>query len=681
MDLKRDIQFLKGVGPQRAKLFKRIDIETVEDLLFFLPRDLVTITNANTQTILQDKEKVSIVGQIVETPFLKTVRKNLSFINTSVATGKGRFKIVIFNRPYLLNKIKNNSYVAVEGVYNKQYNQITVSQLKSVSKDHMENETNDKSATSKYMPVYKSTEELTQSAIRQTIVTATKGFLNGLRDSLPEEFRRKFDLLSINDSIRMIHHPESEDEWFKAKRRFVFEELTVFQTAMLYSKKLLKQKTGISHEIDNKAINAFIDSLSFPLTEDQHKVIKEILSDMGSNFAMNRLVQGDVGSGKTIVATVALLNTVLNHGQGVLLAPTEILAEQHYNTLYPMFKKLNIHVVLLTSSVRDKATIYEKIQTGAGSIIIGTHAVLQDKVQYNNLNLIVTDEQHRFGVKQRAVLRQKGKHPDVLVMSATPIPRTLSQVLYGDLDVSTIKQMPLGRKPILTYSVSPKSRDKVYEFIRKELEKGRQSYIICPLIEDSDKVVGESAINYHQEITKIFSQYNVGLLHGQMKPDEKEQTMLSFKKGHYNILISTTVVEVGVDVPNATVMVIENAEKFGLSQLHQLRGRVGRSSIQSYCVLICHSSGEVAKKRMGIMTSTTDGFKISEEDLKLRGPGEFFGVRQHGVPEFKYFDILTDLNQVPMAKTAAQFILSKVEDPNYHHIFEKVNNFYHNYLN
>ncbi|QNO16363.1 ATP-dependent DNA helicase RecG [Alkalicella caledoniensis] len=676
--LKRDIQFLKGVGPQRAKLFKKLGVETVEDLLFFIPRDLQRITNANSLTNLQDKEKVSLEGQIVETPFLKKVRNNLSFINTTISTGNGRVKIVIFNRPYLLNKLKVNSFVAIEGVYNNQYKQITVSDLKFPSSKSVA--INEKTPESKYVPVYNSTEELSQKIIRQTIFAALTTIKN-IDDSLPEEFRLRFGLHSLSESIRGIHLPVSEQHWHKCKNRFIFEELTVFQTAMLYSKQLAHNEIGIQQYIDNRTVEGFINNLKFSLTDDQKKVIGDILRDMGSQRSMNRLVQGDVGSGKTIVATVALLVAALSGGQGVLLAPTEILAEQHYKNLYPIFKEHKIEVVILTSSTKDKEKIYMKIQGGESQVVIGTHAVLQQNVEYKNLSLIVTDEQHRFGVKQRAALRAKGKHPDVLVMSATPIPRTLSQVLYGDLDVSMIKQMPMGRKPILTYSVSPQSREKVYEFIIKELKQGKQGYIICPLIEESEKVTGESAITYHSNVSKIFDKYKVGLLHGQMKQEEKDQAMLKFKEGYFNMLVSTTVVEVGVDVPNATVIVIENAEKFGLAQLHQLRGRVGRSSLQSYCILICHSNSETAKKRMGIMTSTTDGFRISEEDLKLRGPGEFFGIRQHGLPEFKYFNLLNDLSQVSKGKEAAEFLISKLQDERYAHIFSKISDFYHNYLN
>ena len=592
MGLERDIQFIKGVGPKKAKLFKKIGVDTVRDLLFFFPRDLHKVTNANEKSALKDKEKVTLTGFIVDNPYMKKIRANLSMITTTISSENSRFKIVLFNRPYLLKQLVPNKQVTINGIYNKQYKQITVSEIQFSTKPVFEMNTPGENL----IPVYKATEELTQKVIKDSIAIALEKFLHLVPEPFPIEFRDKFNIPSIIDSINTIHNPTSEEKWVMAKDRFIFEELVIFQSAMLSYKREMKLKLGFSHRFDMEKIKEFVRRLEFKLTNDQENVIKDVLADMGSVKTMNRLVQGDVGSGKTIVATIGLYACVLSGGQGVLLSPTEILAEQHYKSFTKVFAGLGINVLLLTSSSKEKEKVYDQIKTGSGNIIIGTHAILQEKVEFSNLSLIVTDEQHRFGVKQRALLRTKGEAPDVLVMSATPIPRTLSQVLYGDLDVSVIKEMPKGRKPILTYSVTPNSREKVYDFVSKELFKGHQCYIICPLVEESEKVSGESAVNYHKQIQEIFPNQKVGLLHGQQKQWEKEEVMLKFKQGDYSILVSTTVVEVGVDVPNATVMVIENAEKFGLAQLHQLRGRVGRSSLQSYCVLICHSNNAIANE-------------------------------------------------------------------------------------
>lgn len=677
MELVRDIQFLKGVGPKKASLFKKMGVETIKDLLFFYPRDYFKVTDLNEKLRPQDKEKVSLTGVIVETPSLKKIKTNLSLITTYISTDFSRYKIVIFNRPYLMNKLKINTVVSMKGTYTKKYDQITVSDL--TFKNSRENNLA-VMETSGVLPVYKSTDELTQKQIREAIKTALDKFLVFLEESLPEEFLLKYNLLPIKKAMENLHFPEDEKTFKRAKYRFIFEELVVFQSALMYAKRKLEQNIGFQHQIFPEHIDEIKKRLSFSLTEDQQRVIEEVILEMSREKPMNRLIQGDVGSGKTIIATVALFTAALSGGQGVFLAPTEILAEQHFANLNGLLQGFNINIILLTGSIKNKDEIHRQIAEGQGQIIIGTHAILQEKVEFNNLSLIVTDEQHRFGVKQRAILREKGCYPDVLVMSATPIPRTLSQVLYGDLDISTIMQMPEGRKSVLTYSVSPKIRQKVYNFISKELESGRQCYIICPLINESEKVTGESAINYQQKIQGVFKGQHVGLLHGQLKSKEKEEIMLKFKKGEYSILVSTTVVEVGVDVPNATVIVIENAEKFGLAQLHQLRGRVGRSWHQSYCILICHTNSEITKKRMAVMTSTTDGFKISEEDLKLRGPGEFFGVRQHGLPEFKYFNLMTDMGYIPKAKEAAEFLLSKERELKYKNIFNKITSFYNNYL-
>ncbi|WP_353892150.1 ATP-dependent DNA helicase RecG [Proteinivorax hydrogeniformans] len=672
----RDIQYLKGVGPKRARLFRSLGIETIKDLLFYLPREVENVQNVSSAgSKIEDKAKVALTGVVVTAPSVRRIRGNLSMLTTEVSDSLGRYKLVWFNQPFLKSKLAVGKTIKVKGVYNKKYRQITVNEYNFSNQN-----INSQQSTGSLQPIYPITEGLNQKLIQQSISIALKNHINNLTDPIPKEIIEKYKLLGLRDSLLAVHQPKSKDQWLKGKKRFIFEELLTFKSALLIAKKRYNEQQGIEHYIKKDSMEVFSKVLGFELTGDQKKVMSEISKDMASSTPMNRLLQGDVGSGKTIVAAYSLYLTVVSGCQGVLMVPTEILAEQHYYNLKSIFNYFNINVELLTSSSKDKIKVYERLKKGEVDIVVGTHAILQEGVKFNKLALIVTDEQHRFGVKQRAVLRGKGSFPDVLVMSATPIPRTMAQMLYGDLDISSIKQLPKGRKPIKTYSTTPNNRNRVFEFIKKEVEKGQQCYIVCPLVDESEKVSGLAATQYFQLVDEYFGDISVGLLHGKMSSQQKEQVMTQFKNGEISILVATTVIEVGVDVKNANIMVIENSEKFGLSQLHQLRGRVGRGQFQSFCILICHTNSSTANKRMKIMTETSDGFKISQADLKLRGPGEFFGTRQHGVPEFKYFDMLNHMDYIQPATEAAQLVLENLSKESYHRFLKKIHQFADNYF-
>ncbi|HZK57826.1 MAG TPA: ATP-dependent DNA helicase RecG, partial [Clostridia bacterium] len=502
------------------------------------------------------------------------------------------------------------------------------------------------------IPIYPSTDGLGQKELISIQKKALQIVGDFIKEYLPERVIRDNKLCSIKFALHNIHFPASVQAFKIAKYRLVFEEFFLLQLGLFSIKKgMLQNKKGVALKNNNK-INEFVKGLPFALTEAQKRVFKEISIDMEKNIPMNRLVQGDVGSGKTIVAVMSLLKTVINGHQGGLMAPTEILAEQHYLHARELLEPFGVRVVCLVGSLskNEKNRVLQEIESGEADIVIGTHALIQEGVNFCGLALVITDEQHRFGVRQRAMFTDKGKTPHVLVMTATPIPRTLALILYGDLDISVIDQLPPGRKAVKTYGRTSAERNNIYNFVKKQLDIGRQAYVVCPLIEESEHMDVQSATEIADELSMdLLKGYNVALLHGKMSTREKEKTMDNFKEGNVDVLVSTTVVEVGVDVPNATVMVIESAERFGLTQLHQLRGRVGRSNYQSYCILINNSGSEISGRRMDIMQHTADGFVISEKDLKIRGPGEFFGTKQHGLPGLKIanlFEHITILKTV-----------------------------------
>ena len=514
----------------------------------------------------------------------------------------------------------------------------------------------------KIEPVYPLTYGLSNKELQGIIRSVLTKEEFKVKEYLPTYILEKYKLCGIDFAVRNIHSPSNKEALKIALYRLVFEEFLILQLGLFYFKNGVNESSGIEFK-ENEKLNDIIESLPFKLTKAQNRALSEITQDMTSSKVMNRLVQGDVGSGKTVVALLALASAVLNGYQGALMAPTEILASQHYDSFKEILERFNIKSELLVGSLtkKQKEKVLEKVKNQEVDILIGTHALIEDKVEFKNLGIVITDEQHRFGVRQRGRLSNKGDSPDILVMTATPIPRTLALILYGDLDISIIDELPPGRQPIETIAIEHKRRNEAYEnLVRSEVQKGRQVYVVCPLVEESEKIEATAASELVEELKReFFSDLRVGLLHGKMRPAEKDAIMDDFKNKKLDILVSTTVIEVGVNVPNATLMIIENAERFGLAQLHQLRGRVGRGNHKSYCILIYNSKTEVCKERMAIMEETTDGFKISQKDLEIRGPGEFFGTRQHGLPELKVANIFKHIKILKQAQLEARYIIGQ----------------------
>ena len=654
--LEQDVQYLKGVGPNRAKALKRLDIEKIEDLLYHLPRAYQDRSQFKKLSQVISGETESVLAKVIGKQELKT-RGRLTISKLAISDGLSLGYVVWFNQPYLLKNFKEGMTVLVFGKVERKMGEI---QFHNAEVEIVEQQTRKLGGI---FPVYPSTEKISQKIWRLMVKNAFTLVEPLIIDFLPDEIKKKYKLLDKLEALKNIHFPQSIEMAELARKSLAFEELFFFQLGLALRRKGVEaEKKGISHQTQGKLVDKLVNSLPFKLTDAQTRVIDEIKKDLEKEKPMTRLVQGDVGAGKTVVAAIALAYAIQGGYQGALMAPTEILAEQHFHSLNRLFSPLKIKVALLTGSItrKEKNQLLEEIKGGHLDLVVGTHALIQEEVVFVNLGLAVTDEQHRFGVLQRASLQSKGINPDILVMTATPIPRTLALTLYGDLDVSIIDQLPPGRQPIKTYWVTPDSRDKVYNFARKQIEEGRQIYMVCPLVEESDKLLAQAATELANKLQEeIFPNLRIGLLHGKMKSKEKDQIMECFRHGSLDILVSTTVIEVGVDVPNSTVMIIENSERFGLAQLHQLRGRVGRGSFQSYCILIANPQTEEGKKRMRVMTQTTDGFKIAEEDLKLRGPGDFLGVRQHGFPSFRTADLLRDFRILQVARAEAFDLVSK----------------------
>lgn len=655
LDLNKDIQYIKGIGPKRAEKLNKLNIFTLKDLLYYFPRQFEDRNNLKKIIQLENEEKatikVVIVGVSTSSP-----RKGLSITKVDVRDETGYAKLVFFNQQYVKNAFKPGDTILVFGKVKKEFKKIEISSCE------VEYLTNSPKNTCKIMPIY----PLTYGVSNKDIIGIIKNVLSDeslvIKEYMPKHIIDKYKLCSIDYAIRNLHNPISKESLKIALYRIVFEEFLILQLGLFLFKNGVEESDGIKFE-ENKKLDDVLTSLPFKLTKAQNRALNEIIEDMQCNKAMNRLVQGDVGSGKTVVALLSLAHCVFNGFQGALMAPTEILAEQHYISLTETLKPFGINIELLVGSLtkKQKESVLEKTKNKEVDILIGTHALIEDKVEFNNLGLVITDEQHRFGVRQRSKLSEKGENPDILVMTATPIPRTLALILYGDLDISIIDELPPGRQPIETIAIDKSKRDRAYNsLVRKEVEKGRQVYIVCPLVEESEAIEAKAAVDLVEELKlEYFSDLKVGLLHGKMKPSEKDLIMKSFKNREIDILVSTTVIEVGVNVPNATLMIIENAERFGLAQLHQLRGRVGRGSHKSYCILIYASKSEVCKQRMSIMEETNDGFKISEKDLEIRGPGEFFGTRQHGLPELKVANIFKHMKILKLAQQEARYIVSE----------------------
>ena len=662
--METDIRALKGIGDAKAKQLLRLGVFTIWDLLTHFP---VRFEDRTKVSKIFDIENGSYhcVNAIVVSPVTEHfVRKGLTYYKLLVRDDTGIATCIFFNNKY----IKNNFKVGYEYSFYGKVN------IRGKNKEILspEFELSSKSECTKcIVPIYPLTSGITQKFMRNLILESYRLYHSYMRDIIPPSVLRTYSLCPLEFAIKNIHFPADLNSLEIAKKRLVFEEFFILQTTLRKMKISAEKKQGI--RFTDKDITPFLSSLPFTLTNAQKKVTDEILSDLSSGTVMNRLVQGDVGSGKTVIAAISIYVCVKNGNQAAMMAPTEVLARQHYNDLSPMLENLGIKCALLTGSTsqKTKREIYEKLKSGEIDALFGTHALITEKVSFMRLALAVTDEQHRFGVRQRMALSEKGSNVHTLVMTATPIPRTLALIIYGDMDISVIGELPPGRQVIDTYCVGENMRERIYAFIRKEVEKNNRCYIVCPSVEESENIPLKSVEEHFSHLSsKIFPDIPMGLVHGKMKSADKEKAMSDFICGESKILVSTTVIEVGVNVPEATLMIIENAERFGLSQLHQLRGRVGRGSSKSYCVLFCSSFSDDIKERMQIMTKSNDGFKISEKDLTLRGPGDFFGTRQHGTLHFKIADLANDLSVLKQSGTAAEALLK--DDP----LLLKEENFY-----
>ena len=651
MNLHQPLSVLPGIGPKSAEKYKKLGIETVEDLLLYFPFRYEDFKSKNVLD-LEDGEK-AVVSGIVATPanvqYYGYKRNRLRF---TIKQGELVLAVSFFNQPYLADKIELGQTVAVFGKWDKAKGALTGMKLLAQVEDDLQ-------------PVYRLSQGVSQSALVKVIKTAFEaGLDNLLEENLPQILMDRYHLLSRRQAVRAMHFPKDLEEYKQALRRVKFEELLFFQLQL----QVLKEENrsvgqGIVLDWDKKKLKDLQAKFPFRLTEAQERSLNEILADMRSPYHMNRLLQGDVGSGKTVVAGLAMYAAVTAGKQAALMVPTEILAEQHLQSLTSLFPSLRI--LLLTGSLKaaERRERLELIQTGQVDLIVGTHALIQEGVHFHDLGLVIIDEQHRFGVAQRRILREKGQNPDVLMMTATPIPRTLAITAFGDMDVSIIDQMPAGRKEIITRWVKHQQLNLVLDWLVKEIQKGSQAYVISPLIEESEALDLKNAIALEEELIAYFGdRARIALLHGKMKGEEKEAIMQAFKQGEIDLLVSTTVIEVGVNVPNATVMIIMDADRFGLSQLHQLRGRVGRGDKQSYAVLVANPKTESGKRRMKIMTETTNGFVLAEEDLKLRGSGEIFGTRQSGIPEFQVANLIEDY---PILEEARKVAAQVVTTPNW----------------
>lgn len=648
------LKYVKCVGENRARLFAKLGLFTLGDLLHYFPRDYEDRSVYKPISEAADGESITVRIRFVSDIAESRPRRNLSLLKAQVTDGVSLMNVTWFNQSYIKQSIDISREYVFFGTVKRLGARVEIHNPVFEELEHSGN------LTGRIVPVYSLTRGITQNMLRKILRNALDAVSDKLVDILPSGFRSQYRLAETAFAFEQIHFPTSMENMEMARRRLVFEELLLLQLGLFSIKGSNNNQNGIRFSpVD---MEPFLKALPFRLTSAQERVLAEIKADMESDKRMNRLIQGDVGSGKTIMAVLAIYIAASSGYQSAFMAPTEILAEQHYRSIAPLLEKFGIKVGLLTGGMKkkEKETIKKEAGEGRLDVLIGTHAVLEDSTVFSRLGLVITDEQHRFGVRQRARLSQKGENPDLLVMTATPIPRTLSLVLYGDLDVSIIDTLPPDRKPIKTYVVDESMRDRVYQFIRKNIAEGRQAYIVCPLVEESEELEVESATGLVEKIREdALKGLRVGLIHGKMKSADKDEVMRKFSKGELDVLVSTTVIEVGVNVPNANIMVIENAERFGLAQLHQLRGRVGRGPYQSYCILFNQGKSHISRQRMEILAKSNDGFVISEKDLELRGPGDIFGVRQHGLPEFRIANLYRDMEVLKDVQKAAQYIMAE----------------------
>jgi ATP-dependent DNA helicase RecG len=658
--LESGVQYIKGVGPERAKLFLKLGITTVESLLYYFPREWVDRSNILPIIKASPGQPATVSGVVISSE-TRQVRGALKITSITIKDKSGFITGTWFNQPFMEKKLPRGTFVMFHGKVETYRGMLQIGNPEYEIADESDEVPDSAINVNRIVPIYPLTEKLSQKQFRSIIKFAVDNYMDNLNEYMPSEIKSLYNLIDIKTAVYNAHFPQDFKTLEESKRRIIFDEFFFMQLAFAVRKKKVKEKPGILFGAQNVHYKLFEASLPFSLTGAQKRVIEEIRGDFTSGKPMNRLIQGDVGSGKTIVAVASAVMAADNGCQSAIMAPTEILASQHMKNISALIASSKLTAVMLLGGMRKKERMaaLELIRDGAAQIVIGTHALIQEDVVFKNLGLAIIDEQHRFGVMQRAQLMKKGTTtPHSLIMTATPIPRTLSLSVYGDTDISVIDELPPGRKPIRTIVFESWQTIKLYSFLEERLKEKSQIYMVYPLVEESDKLDLKSAIEMEKHITARFKEYKTSIIHGQMNKEERDMAMDKFRNKEIDILVATTVIEVGVDVPDASVMVIEHAERFGLSQLHQLRGRVGRGSKQSYCVLVGDPKTEDGMKRLGIMAETQDGFKISEADLEIRGPGEFMGTRQHGLPEFRMANIIRDKQILELAKEAAFYFIS-----------------------
>lgn len=666
-DLDREIQFVKGVGPERARMFAKLGITNVASLLYYFPREWVDRSNIKPIIKVKPGDLETVSGTVISSE-TRQVRGSLKITSVTIKDNTGFITGTWFNQPFMEKLLKKGLNVIFHGRVEAYRGMLQIGSPEYELAEDGEGEAAETINVNRIVPIYPLTEKLSQKQFRKIIKYCVDNYLESLKEYMPNEIKERYNLIDLKTAVYNAHYPEDFKTLEDSKRRIIFDEFFFMQLAFAVRRKKVRDEPGILFDKALKLYENFISKLPFKLTAAQHRVLGEIRSDLVSGKPMNRLVQGDVGSGKTIVALAACVMAVDNGCQAAIMAPTEILANQHMRNITALLLGTGIKAGLLLGGMKKKQReeILAGIKDGSLNIVIGTHALIQDDVIFKNLGFAVIDEQHRFGVMQRAALLRKGNSlPHSLIMTATPIPRTLSLSVYGDTDISVIDELPPGRKPIKTIVIESFQTNKLYSFLEERLAEKCQIYMVYPLVDESEKLDLKSAIEMEKHLALRFKDYKTAIVHGQMKTEERDIAMAAFKNKEIDILVATTVIEVGIDIPDASVMVIEHAERFGLSQLHQLRGRVGRGSKQSYCVLVGDPRTEDGLKRLGIMEQTQDGFKISEADLEIRGPGEFMGTRQHGLPEFKMANIIRDRQILELAKEAAFSFISDNCDSNH----------------